>query len=1402
MKRLRTISASRLLGLAASLGLLLSYTVQASTETWDFENWVDGSATNLVLAATSDTPDTTYWWDYQQYYGGNPITGGFLQLIPPENGRRLAVILPDIDNGAPVKAFKITADVRAGNGTNTPPADGFSISYVRDNDPLLANAAIIQNAGSPPYLPPVGRYFGFAGGDDAATATSPAGSICGENGAKTGLAIAFDAYQGNTLPDTGPGGTPGPDKRGIAVRVDDRTLTQVPMDVFHAGCEEPNSMQTGPYDGTGLYDNLSWCKLEVEKTVDNKVTVIWKGVKILDNYQLTSYFPHRGRLILAGRAGGLNQNVHFDNITLTTTPAIEATFEGLAVNSNLKGWTFTLKDTGESKVSGIAKVIWNGADVTSSITTTRNGDLFLGTYTQAALLPPGSTNHVEVTFTTELSQTLGGIGDASTPQYFTMPAAYALPPSAVSGQPRGIGIGSAFQTFAPNNNSQGENRLSWTEEQILGLHGTNLITGAWPTSTDVMDYQNAETDPALANVGNFRVNGSTQAPPFWDGPDYPVESLGFGLHPEKGQYAGADLNWSIYEDSTIEWFAYVNFPAADVYFMAVNSDDGFRLTTARHAKDRMGEVFLSYEGGRGAGTGLEAGTVYRIAIEQAGVYPIRGIIENRGGGFNVEWYTRDGDQLRLVNSTAAGALEAYQSATGAGAYVQSAVPVRNAVDVLPHQKIRIELANGATATVNAGSIVLKVDGATVTPTVTPGSPVLVVQDPIGPSGWWAPGAHSIELAFTDSATTAYSYQWSFNVGMYQVYQGPYTAGGKWNLYMALRGPQTWVEAQRLAQTLIEPLSGQNKTGHLVTIHSAAERDFVRMIAAGESVWIGLTDDEAFGGAETGSDPASSSQVPPGFGQWAWVTGEPYTWGEWNGGEPNDWNNGEPGEDAIELYNNGLFNDNNDGWGRENVPIRQYVVEFETLMDNKLPEVAISVLPPGPIPGPEGCDGQFGIRVVNNAGNIPTISAAVNALFNPAATIRDSTAPAINFTDPDAAGGTFLFPGDVPIPSHQVGVDDEDLVIVAKTRILIAEAGDYTFGAHGDDGFALRIRGQTWKSVSGIGQTAPGDPSTLVYQYGTGDANTRGVVSLAAGEYDLEFVWFEDGGGASVELYAAKGAVTCDSESKFFHLVGYQPATPPVTFVDVGVSSAGWTVEYDAPGGTGLNNIAEAEAALVGAQTVTGVNAINYRDPDDQGGAQSCSAAFPQDTAGAADDDFAIRATAQLVIPVSGTYHFGFAGDDGGYLQIEGQTWSNIVETADSNSGVINGDRIQFDVNTGNSRTIGAINLAAGTYTIRALFWERGGGAWFWVFGGQPGTGYGVLTANNSPIVSDVGVSIAPCTPRPIIAISLTPGGPSITFTGKLYSAPAVTGQWTEVMNAVSPYTPPAGTGMLFFRSSN
>jgi hypothetical protein len=731
------------LGAAVALGVF-SLRTRAGTITWTFDDWNDPSLANLVVAGDATTIFTESW---KQYFDGNPPTGGFLQLTPAAGSRSLAVVFPDIDNGAPVKAFRITMDVRAGNGTTERPADGFSISYVRENDPALSN--IVQ------YVDPVtgrGIVFGFAGGDDLATAQSPQGSGLPENGSKTGVAIVFDAWQGNWLPDT-PNFR---DVEGVAVRVDDRTLIQVPMPNRNGGgCDVTDSMQTGPWTGgDGSYTGLSWCRLEVEKTADNKVYVTWKGRRILDGFQLQNYGVHKGRLILAGRTGGANQNVHFDNITLQTTPAIEPVIKSLTINPDLRGWTLVIEDTPPAQATNVTQVIWNGTDVTANVTVTRSGNETRVVYTQATRLPPRSGNTIQVAFQSNLGQSLVGNVSATTPDYFVMPTNYALPLSAVSGQPRGIAFGAIYQTLAENRNSRGDNQLNWTEEQILGLWGPNLITGLTPTSTDVLDFQNS--GPTGTPNGNFQQGGSLVG--LWEGADYDLRELGFGSNPAKTST----------DDGTIEWFAYVYFPTAGDYIMVVNSDDGFRLTTARNAKDRMGDIISFFNGGRGNSTGLNAPTQQRIIVDQPGVYPIRGIVYNRAGGFNVEWYTRVDTNLFLVNSNATPqALQAWTSATGVGCYVQAAIPVRDAVDVSPSRSIRIELANGTT-TVNANSIVLKVNSQTVTPTITSGATTVVTHPPVGPGGYWPSGSsNTIELSFTDSAGTQYSYTWSFQVVNYR-----------------------------------------------------------------------------------------------------------------------------------------------------------------------------------------------------------------------------------------------------------------------------------------------------------------------------------------------------------------------------------------------------------------------------------------------------------------------------------------------------------------------------------------------------------------------------------------------------------------------------------------------------------
>jgi hypothetical protein len=109
-------------------------------------------------------------------------------------------------------------------------------------------------------------------------------------------------------------------------------------------------------------------------------------------------------------------------------------------------------------------------------------------------------------------------------------------------------------------------------------------------------------------------------------------------------------------------------------------------------------------------------------------------------------------------------------------------------------------------------------------------------------------------------------------------------------YYRSTGSMTWTDARQACL---------NMGGHLVTSTSLAENNF--LFSLWPNGWIGLSDEVV-------------------EGQWRWVTGEPFSWAYWNGGEPNNSNN----EDYIQFVGGGKWND------LPNVSL-PYVLEFEYIV---------------------------------------------------------------------------------------------------------------------------------------------------------------------------------------------------------------------------------------------------------------------------------------------------------------------------------------------------------------------------------------------------------------------------------------------------------------------------------------
>lgn len=321
----------------AGLLLALAPSVLAGSVTYDFTTDPTTLATNPIevyQTGFADSSGTSVYWKGD---GGSP--GGFLGVCWPIGGSSTIVLFPDIDQGKIVTEFTFETDLRVGSPQqNERAADGFSINFARSTDPVFTSHS----------------------GNDFATS----GAV--ETGTKTGLAILFDTWSGNTLPD-------GADIEGIIVRLDNKTILRQDMPTRNGSCTDDTSLQTGPRNAQYWTDansagtmpdaafmkdswtNLCWQPLKVALDKDAKLTITWKGRTILDHFQ-TSFFPSAGGIILAGRTGGADEHTHFDNLKLTTV-AVAADTEKPTAPTNVKatvngayrlvlGWTPSTDNSG------------------------------------------------------------------------------------------------------------------------------------------------------------------------------------------------------------------------------------------------------------------------------------------------------------------------------------------------------------------------------------------------------------------------------------------------------------------------------------------------------------------------------------------------------------------------------------------------------------------------------------------------------------------------------------------------------------------------------------------------------------------------------------------------------------------------------------------------------------------------------------------------------------------------------------------------------------------------------------------------------------------------------------------------------------------------------------------------
>jgi len=173
--------------------------------------------------------------------------------------------------------------------------------------------------------------------------------------------------------------------------------------------------------------------------------------------------------------------------------------------------------------------------------------------------------------------------------------------------------------------------------------------------------------------------------------------------------------------------------------------------------------------------------------------------------------------------------------------------------------------------------------------------------------------------------------------------------------------------------------------------------------------------------------------------------------------------------------------------------------------------------------------------------ITSVDLAESMVANPSYWSAATTYPLVEqrgVINMHANGGAGNFLNDEPFPNHAaIGIDKNWFVVVAETAIYIPAAGLWSFGVGSDDGFRL--------SISGQGQTFGTDfPGTRAFNTTVGSFNFA-----TAGYYTLRLIFFENTGGATLELSCAQGSYS-GFDATAFKLVG-APDAPVLMAADIG-----------------------------------------------------------------------------------------------------------------------------------------------------------------------------------------------------------------------------------------------------------
>ena len=418
------------------------------------------------------------------------------------------------------------------------------------------------------------------------------------------------------------------------------------------------------------------------------------------------------------------------------------------VDPNASGVVLLVEDgaTGVSVNTSSVRLTFDGNSVTAAAS--KAGTTTTIAYKAASPFVAGSNHSVTLTFTNTLGNAQSFQRNITIPAYQTIPASYAV--ASASNPGFNVRAHQIDATRGPDD----ENSLANAEEQAADGYIDSSTGQPYPNTADLTGATGGIF--AYNSVINWNNNGAAYGAlnlpadiGNWqdiNNPPYNIADVQFPGMPgnaANNHNAAADAQ---YDSFVEEVTAYVQLKAG-AYRMGVNSDDGFKVSVAPGAPDVFGQQLGVWNTGRGS-----SDSFFDFVVVADGIYPFRLLWWNGAGGANLEWFTVDlgtGEKILLNETGNANAVVAYRTAQGR-AYVKSILPANGYLGASLTPQVKIQLEDGLTQVAN-GSVSLRIDGSTVTPTTSKsGTTTTVAWSP--PSALGFGSTHTVDLVWTESTS--------------------------------------------------------------------------------------------------------------------------------------------------------------------------------------------------------------------------------------------------------------------------------------------------------------------------------------------------------------------------------------------------------------------------------------------------------------------------------------------------------------------------------------------------------------------------------------------------------------------------------------------------------------------------